>query len=100
MCALDIFTARELRSIQCPGGRYHITAGGNERREIFWDDTDRFHFLELLSELCKRFGTRVHAYVLMDRTVVAQAVPAVHHNRPPKYKTNGPRANVIPSDQP
>ena len=56
--------ARALR-IQCPGGRYHVTARGNERREIFWDDTDRFHFLELLSELGKRFGTRVHAYVLM-----------------------------------
>ena len=57
--------ARALR-ILCPGGRYHITARGNERREIFWDDTDRFHFLELLSELGKRFGSRVHAYVLMD----------------------------------
>ena len=26
--------ARALR-IQCPGGRYHVTARGNERREIF-----------------------------------------------------------------
>jgi REP element-mobilizing transposase RayT len=57
--------ARALR-IQCPGGRYHVTARGNERREIFWDDTDRFHFLELLGELGRRFGARVHAYVLMD----------------------------------
>src|SRR5512147_1713456 len=49
-----------------PAGRYHITARGNERKKIFRDDTDRFHFLELLSELGECFGGRVHAYVLMD----------------------------------
>ena len=47
--------ARALR-IQCPGGRYHVTARGNERGKIFWDDIDRFHFLELLSELGKRLA--------------------------------------------
>jgi REP element-mobilizing transposase RayT len=57
--------ARALR-IQSAGGRYHVTARGNQRAEIFWDDTDRFRLLELLSELGQRFGTRVHAYVLMD----------------------------------
>jgi len=57
--------ARPLR-LEHPGGRYHVTARGNERREIFWDDTDRFHFLGLLGELGERFGARVHAYVLMD----------------------------------
>jgi putative transposase len=57
--------ARPLR-IERPGGRYHITARGNERKDIFRDDPDRFHFLELLAELSPRFGCRVHAYVLMD----------------------------------
>jgi putative transposase len=57
--------ARALR-IERPGGRYHVTARGNERKEIFRDDTDRFHFLESLGELAERFGVRVHAYVLMD----------------------------------
>ena len=57
--------ARPLR-IERPGGRYHVTARGNERKEIFRDDADRFHFLELLSELGERLGVRVHAYVLMD----------------------------------
>jgi REP element-mobilizing transposase RayT len=46
------------------GGRYHITARGNERRDIFRDDHK--HFLELLAELPERFGTRLHAYVMMD----------------------------------
>jgi REP-associated tyrosine transposase len=57
--------ARALR-IQHPGGRYHVTARGNERKDIFRDDTDRFRFLELLSGLSERFGTRIHACVLMD----------------------------------
>lgn len=57
--------ARPLR-IERPGGRYHVTARGNERKEIFRDDADRFHFLELLSELGERLGVGVHAYVLMD----------------------------------
>src|SRR5438105_12855165 len=57
--------ARALR-IEIPGGRYHLTARGNERKDVFWDDTDRFHLLELLGELTERFGVRVHAYVLMN----------------------------------
>jgi REP-associated tyrosine transposase len=57
--------ARALR-IERPGGRYHASARGNERKPIFRDDADRFHFLALLADLGPRFGTRVHAYVLMD----------------------------------
>lgn len=57
--------ARALR-IERPGGRYHGTARGNERKDIFRDETDHVHFLELLGELGERYGVRVHAYVLMD----------------------------------
>ena len=57
--------ARALR-IERVGGRFHATARGNERKNIFRDDTDRFHFLALLSELPERFGVALHAYVLMD----------------------------------
>jgi len=35
--------------IQYPGGRYHVTARGNERREIFGDETNRFHLVECRS---------------------------------------------------
>ena len=56
--------ARALR-IERPGGRYHVTARGNERKEIFRDDTDRFHFLASLGELAERFR-RAGAYALMD----------------------------------
>jgi putative transposase len=57
--------ARPLR-IERPGGRYHVTARGNERKAIFRQDADRFHFLELLAELSERFGSKLQAYVLMD----------------------------------
>ena len=57
--------ARSLR-IQQPGGRYHVTARGNERKPIYRQDTDRLHFLTLLSESTERFGVRIHAYVVMD----------------------------------
>ena len=56
--------ARALR-IERAGGRYHVSARGNERRDIFRDDGDRQHFLDLLGELPDRFGSRLHAYVLM-----------------------------------
>jgi hypothetical protein len=42
--------ARPLR-IERPGGRSHVVARGNERKAIFRDATDRFHFLELLSQI-------------------------------------------------
>ena len=57
--------ARPLR-IEIAGGRYHVTARGNERREIFRQDRDRVHFLELLAQLPARFGAHLHAYVLME----------------------------------
>jgi putative transposase len=57
--------SRALR-IKRPGGRYHVTARGNERTPVFRDDSDRFHFLELLADLGGRFGVRIHAHVLME----------------------------------
>lgn len=56
--------ARPLRC-EFPGGWYHLTARGNERKDIFRDHRDREHFVDLLAELEGRFGLEVHAYVLM-----------------------------------
>ncbi len=56
--------ARPLR-IEIPGGRYHLTARGNERHDVFRDDPDRHHFIGLLAQLPERFGVLLHAYVLM-----------------------------------
>jgi putative transposase len=56
------------RPLRCefPGGWYHVTARGNERKNIFRDERDREHFVALLAELEARFELEVHAFVLMD----------------------------------
>jgi hypothetical protein len=48
-----------------PADVIHVTARDNDRQDLFHADADRFHFLELLSELGERFGLRVHGCVLM-----------------------------------
>jgi REP element-mobilizing transposase RayT len=47
------------------GGWYHVFGRGLERREIFADDRDQRHLLELLAEMRERYRIVVHAYVLM-----------------------------------
>jgi REP element-mobilizing transposase RayT len=57
--------ARPVR-VDVADGWYHITARGTERRDIFTEDRERQHFLELLGRLVHRYGVWVHAYVLME----------------------------------
>ena len=56
--------ARPIR-IEFPGAVYHITARGNERKEIFLDAQDRNDFIEILALVVERFGWRCHTYCLM-----------------------------------
>lgn len=46
------------RPLRCefPGGWYHVTARGDERKDIFRDDRDREHFLEAAAELEGQFS--------------------------------------------
>jgi len=39
---------------------------GIERRDIFGDDRDRGHFLDLLAETSERYNVGLHAFVLME----------------------------------
>lgn len=55
---------RPLR-ILIPGGFYHVTCRGNDRRSIFKDDRDRTVFLEKLQGSLATYQVEVHAYVLM-----------------------------------
>ena len=57
--------ARPLR-VDRRDGWYHVTARGLERRDLFNDQRDRLHFLELLEEMTQLFRVHVHAYVLMS----------------------------------
>jgi REP element-mobilizing transposase RayT len=48
-----------------PGAWFHVYNRGVEKRDIFLSDVDRQHFLMLLAKAAKRYGTEIHAYVLM-----------------------------------
>jgi len=56
--------ARPLR-LDIEGGWYHVINRGLEKRQIFSNERTNLHFLELLSVLPKRFGLKIHGYVLM-----------------------------------
>ncbi|MBN1621554.1 MAG: transposase [Endomicrobiales bacterium] len=57
--------SRPLR-ISYEGAIYHITARGNEKRDIFIEDYDRIYFLKLLEKCIHHFKWICHAYCLMD----------------------------------
>ena len=76
--------ARPLR-VNRPDVWYNVTARGTERRDIFRDERDRRHLLELMAAGTERFGLRVHAYVLM---------PNHYH-----LLLAAPRANLSPALQ-
>ena len=57
--------ARPLR-IEYEGAVYHATTRGNSGDDIFLDDADREHFLEILASTVERFGWICHAYCLMS----------------------------------
>ncbi len=57
--------ARMLR-LEYPGAIYHVTARGNERKDIFRVEGDRVRFLEKLGETALAHQVRIYAYVLMN----------------------------------
>jgi REP element-mobilizing transposase RayT len=57
--------ARPLR-IEFPGAFYHITARGNERKDIYRDDRDRERFLGYLETSVRRYKAVIHIYCLMS----------------------------------
>jgi len=57
--------ARPLR-IEYPSAFYHITARGNEQKDIFRDDKDRERFLGYLETAAGRYKAVIHVYCLMS----------------------------------
>ena len=57
--------ARPLR-IDIVDGWYHVAGRGIDRRNIFTDQRDREHFLELLAGVVERYRIVLHAHVLMS----------------------------------
>jgi len=60
--------ARPLR-IQYPGAVYHVTCRGNERNDIFKDDTDRKRFIQILIQSTNIYGVKLYTYVLMTNHI-------------------------------
>ena len=56
--------ARSLRLL-IPGGYYHVTVRGNERRAIFRDDVDRERFLGILGRVVEEESWKLLTYCLM-----------------------------------
>ena len=55
---------RPLR-ITFPGAHYHVTARGNEQKDIYKSRRDREKFLDYLESSVTRYGAVIHAYCLM-----------------------------------
>jgi REP element-mobilizing transposase RayT len=60
-----IFVMDPLR-IEVPGGYYHLSTRGNNRRVIFDDDLDRTDFLRRLNRVAAKYQWTLLAYCLMD----------------------------------
>jgi len=56
---------RPLR-IEYPGAFYHITARGNEQRDIYKSRADRDRFLGYLESASERYGAVIHVWCLMS----------------------------------
>jgi len=57
--------ARPLR-IEFPGAYYHVTSRGNEQKNVFRDQKDRWKFLDYLNSSVVRYGAVIHAWCLMS----------------------------------
>lgn len=57
--------ARPLR-LEFAGALYHVTSRGDRREDIYRDEQDRQHWLEVLKTACSRFNWVVHAYCQMS----------------------------------
>jgi len=56
---------RPLR-IEYAGAHYHVTAQGNEKKDVFKSQRDREQFLSYLESAVNRYGAVIHAYYLMS----------------------------------
>jgi putative transposase len=70
--------ARKLRP-WFPGAIYHITARGNRRAPIFFDEKDYLQYLTILEDVRTSFPFTLHSYCLMTNHVHLQLETQEHH---------------------
>jgi len=59
---------RALR-IAYPGAVYHVRSRGNDKGDLFFDDADRRHYIDLLCGASAVFRMKVYAYALMSNHI-------------------------------
>ncbi len=57
------------------GVPHHVTQRGNNRRDVFVDDSDRERYLALLGEECRRYRVSILGYCLMTNHVHLVVTP-------------------------
>ena len=62
-----------------PGAKYHITNRGNRRAALFYDNSDRQTYLELLEEARIYYPFHLHTYCLMTNHIHLQIETIQHH---------------------
>ena len=68
--------------IEYEGALYHLLSRGNEGRDIFINDKDRFVFFDTIGEMSERFEIDVFAYVLMDNHILGRALHKIFYVKP------------------
>jgi putative transposase len=55
-----------------PGAKYHITSRGLRKSPLFYDDYDRYKYLDLLKEAIEQYPFHLQAYCLMTNHIHLQ----------------------------
>lgn len=58
--------------ISFPNAMFHITNRGVRKMTVFFDDPDRYKYLQILVETQERFPFLLHSYCLMDNHIHLQ----------------------------
>jgi len=66
------------RRVVLPGYPHHITQRGNNRRDVFFDDSDRELYISLLREYTAQYQVKILGYCLMTNHVHLIAVPGAY----------------------
>lgn len=69
---------RKLR-LSTPGWPMHIVQRGNNRQDIFFDDQERYAYLNLLRESAEKYSVCIHAWVLMTNHTHLLCTPLEEH---------------------
>jgi len=77
-----------LARLVVPGLPHHITQRGNNRREIFLSNDDRFTYLSLIRRYSEKYGVDIIGYCLMTNHIHFIAVPTNGNSLAKAFQTS------------